>query len=73
LAPGFWLERLYPQYPEMRLRADLVQRLREIIAQRRLTQVAAAKLLGIRQPDLSAAARWRRRSRSRARSGRRSC
>jgi predicted XRE-type DNA-binding protein len=44
---------------EMRLRADLVQRLREIIAQRRLTQVAAAKLLGIRQPDLSALLRGR--------------
>jgi predicted XRE-type DNA-binding protein len=39
---------------EMQLRADLVQQLREIIGRRRLTQVAAAKLLGIRQPDLSA-------------------
>jgi len=39
---------------EMQLRADLVQQLREIITRRRLTQVAAAKLLGIRQPDLSA-------------------
>ncbi len=39
---------------EMRLRADLVHQLREIIRRRRLTQVAAAKLLGIRQPDLSA-------------------
>ena len=44
---------------EMQLRADLVQRLREIIAQRRLTQVATAKLLGIRQPDLSALLRGR--------------
>ena len=39
---------------EMRLRADLVQRLREIIQRRRLTQAAAAKLLRIKQPDLSA-------------------
>ena len=39
---------------EMQLRADLVQQLREIIKQRRLTQVTAAKLLGIQQPDLSA-------------------
>jgi len=39
---------------EMQLRADLVQQLREIIKRRRLTQVAAAKLLGIRQPDWSA-------------------
>ena len=39
---------------EMQLRADLVQQLREIIGRRRLTQLAAAKLLGIRQPDLSA-------------------
>jgi predicted XRE-type DNA-binding protein len=39
---------------EMQLRADLVQQLREIIKRRKLTQVAAAKLLGIRQPDLSA-------------------
>jgi predicted XRE-type DNA-binding protein len=39
---------------EMQLRADLVQQLREIVKRRRLTQLAAAKLLGIRQPDLSA-------------------
>jgi predicted XRE-type DNA-binding protein len=39
---------------EMRLRADLVQQLRDIIKRRRLTQEAAAKLLGIKQPDLSA-------------------
>jgi predicted XRE-type DNA-binding protein len=39
---------------EMRLRADLVQQLREIIKHRRLTQAATAKLLGIKQPDLSA-------------------
>ena len=44
---------------EMQLRADLVQQMREIIARRKLTQVAAAKLLGIKQPDLSALLRGR--------------
>lgn len=44
---------------EMQMRADLVQQLREIIEQRRLTQVAAARLLNIRQPDLSALLRGR--------------
>jgi predicted XRE-type DNA-binding protein len=39
---------------EMQLRADLVHLIREIVTRRRLTQVAAARLLGIRQPDLSA-------------------
>ena len=44
---------------EMRLRADLVQQMREIIKRRKLTQMAAAKLLGIKQPDLSALLRGR--------------
>ncbi len=44
---------------EMRLRADLVQQMREIIEHRKLTQVAAAELLGIKQPDLSALLRGR--------------
>ena len=44
---------------EMQLRADLVHELREIIKRRRLTQVAAAKLLGIAQPDLSVLLRGR--------------
>jgi predicted XRE-type DNA-binding protein len=44
---------------EMQLRADLVQQLREIITLRKLTQTAAAQLLGIRQPDLSALLRGR--------------
>lgn len=39
---------------EMRLRADLVHQLREIIASRGLKQTAAAELLSIKQPDLSA-------------------
>jgi len=44
---------------EMRLRADLVQQMREIIARRKLTQMAAAELLGIKQPDLSSLLRGR--------------
>ena len=44
---------------DMQLRADLVQQIREIIKRRKLTQVAAAELLGIRQPDLSALLRGR--------------
>jgi predicted XRE-type DNA-binding protein len=44
---------------DMRLRADLVQQMREIIERRKLTQVAAAELLGIKQPDLSALLRGR--------------
>lgn len=44
---------------DMRLRADLVQQLREIMTKRKLTQSGAAELLGIRQPDLSALLRGR--------------
>jgi predicted XRE-type DNA-binding protein len=44
---------------EMQLRADLVQQMREIVARRKLTQMAAAELLGIKQPDLSALLRGR--------------
>jgi predicted XRE-type DNA-binding protein len=44
---------------EMPLRADLVQQLREIVARRKLTQMAAAEPLGIKQPDLSALLRRR--------------
>ena len=44
---------------DMQLRADLVQQIREIIKRRKLTQVVAAELLGIRQPDLSALLRGR--------------
>ena len=35
------------------LKADLVTRIGEIIRQRRLTQLQAAKLLGLSQPDVS--------------------
>lgn len=44
---------------DMRLRADLVQQLRDVIARRGLTQTAAAERLGVRQPDLSALLRGR--------------
>ena len=41
--------------PEGRLaKAELVQRIADIIAERKLTQVRAAKLLGIDQPKVSA-------------------
>lgn len=41
--------------PEERLaKAELVQRIADIIAERKLTQVRAAKLLGIDQPKVSA-------------------
>lgn len=35
------------------LKAELVSRIDEIIRQRRLTQIQAAKLLGLSQPDVS--------------------
>ena len=37
-----------------RAKAELVQRIADIIAERKLTQVRAAKLLGIDQPKVSA-------------------
>jgi predicted XRE-type DNA-binding protein len=39
---------------ELLAKAELVQRICDIIAERKLTQVAAAKLLGIDQPKISA-------------------
>jgi predicted XRE-type DNA-binding protein len=39
--------------------ADLVQQMREIIRRRKLTQMAAAALLGIKQPDVSVLLRGR--------------
>ena len=36
------------------LKADLVREIREIISRRKLTQEQAARMLGIRQPDVSA-------------------
>jgi predicted XRE-type DNA-binding protein len=40
-------------------KAELVQRIRELIEERRLTQVKAAKLLGLDQPKVSALVRGR--------------
>jgi predicted XRE-type DNA-binding protein len=39
---------------EEQLKAQLVREIRDIIKRRRLTQVKAAALLGLRQPDVSA-------------------
>ena len=44
---------------DMRLRADLAQQMRGIIRLRKLTQMAATELLGIKQPDVSALPRGR--------------
>ncbi|MFL5240789.1 MAG: helix-turn-helix domain-containing protein [Gemmataceae bacterium] len=40
-------------------KAELVQRIRDLIAKRRLTQVEAAKLLGLDQPKVSSLVRGR--------------
>jgi predicted XRE-type DNA-binding protein len=46
--------------PELALaKAELVQRIRDLIAERKLTQVKAAKLLGLDQPKVSALVRGR--------------
>lgn len=43
----------YPDADAHLLKAELVARIDEIIRQRRLTQVEAARLLGLSQPDIS--------------------
>jgi predicted XRE-type DNA-binding protein len=46
--------------PELALaKAELVQRIRDLIVERKLTQVNAAKLLGLDQPKVSALVRGR--------------
>ena len=46
--------------PDLALaKAELVQRIRDLIAERKLTQVEAAKLLGLDQPKVSALVRGR--------------
>jgi len=46
--------------PDLALaKAELVQRIRELIEERKLTQVMAAKLLGLDQPKVSALVRGR--------------
>ena len=42
-----------PNAGEHQLKAALVVQLKRLIAERGLTQVAAAKLIGMKQPDLS--------------------
>ena len=44
-----------PNAEEHLLKASLVMQLHRFIKARKLTQVAAAKLIGIKQPDLSPA------------------
>lgn len=44
----------FPNADEMLMKAELVRQISEIIEQRELTQVEAAKLLGIDQPKVSA-------------------
>jgi predicted XRE-type DNA-binding protein len=39
---------------DMRLRADAVEQIRSIMAKRKMKQAEAAKLLGLKQPDVSA-------------------
>jgi predicted XRE-type DNA-binding protein len=47
-------------HPELAFaKAELVQRIRDLIAERKLTQVKAAKLLGLDQPKVSALVRGR--------------
>ena len=43
----------YPDADEMLVKAQLVTKIREIITDRGLTQVAAARILGLTQPKLS--------------------
>jgi predicted XRE-type DNA-binding protein len=43
-----------PQPRELLARAELVQRIRDIISERKLTQVKAAAVLGVDQPKISA-------------------
>src|ERR1700737_1439641 len=46
--------------PDLALaKAELVQRIRDLIAERKLTQVEAAKVLGLDQPKVSALVRGR--------------
>jgi predicted XRE-type DNA-binding protein len=47
-------------HPDLALaKAKLIQRIRDLIAERKLTQVQAAKLLGLDQPKVSALVRGR--------------
>jgi len=43
----------YPDAEEMLVKAQLVSKIREIILGRELTQMAAARILGLTQPKLS--------------------
>jgi predicted XRE-type DNA-binding protein len=56
-----------PNVEEHQLKAALVVQLHRLIKKRKLSQIAAAKLLGIKQPDLSNVLRGRYRGYSVAR------
>lgn len=43
----------FPDSDEMLVKAELVKRLENIIKRRSITQSAAAKIIGVSQPDLS--------------------
>jgi len=49
----------YPDADEMQVKARLVAKIAEIIQRRDLTQIEAAKLLGLTQPKISAMLRGR--------------
>jgi predicted XRE-type DNA-binding protein len=53
-----------PHAEEHQLKAALIVQLKRLIAERELTQSAAAKLMGIKQPDLSNLLRGRFRGHS---------
>ena len=57
--PLFWMETSLKNPEELLAKAEIVQRISDIIAERKLSQARAAKLLGIDQPKVSALLRGR--------------
>lgn len=53
-SPNVYADLGYPDAEEMLVKAQLVSKIAEIIRRRGLTQVEAAKLLGLTQPKVSA-------------------
>jgi predicted XRE-type DNA-binding protein len=49
----------FPNADEMLVKAELLRRVNHLIEQRALTQVQAARLLGVAQPNISALTRGR--------------
>jgi predicted XRE-type DNA-binding protein len=48
-----------PEADQLQVKAELTRQIYNIIHKRRLTQVAAGRLLGLKQPDISALMRGR--------------